>query len=177
MKHREKIKSTHALYRWAGLAFGLFVLVLGSPDLHAQTAVSSSGGNATGTGGSAAYTIGQAAYTNFGGESGSINLGVQQPNLILTVSTNELDITLSASVFPNPASTSASLKLEGESASPIADDLALNLYDLNGKLVLQQAIQSVITTIPMDHLTNGVYVLQVTRKNIEIKSFKVFKTN
>ena len=177
MKHREKNLSSHALYPRVRLAIGLFVLVLGSAGVQAQTAVSASGGNATGTGGSAAYTIGQAAYTNFGGESGSINLGVQQPNLILTVSTNELDITLSASVFPNPASTSASLKLEGESASPIADDLALNLYDLNGKLVLQQSIHSVITTIPMDHLTNGVYVLQVTRKNIEIKSFKVFKTN
>ncbi len=177
MKHREKNTLTHALYRRARLAIGLFVLILGAGGIQAQTAVGASGGNATGAGGSVAYTVGQAAYTNFGGESGSINLGVQQPNLILTVSTDDLEITLTASVFPNPASSSTSLKLEGESASPIADDLALNLYDINGKLVLQQAINAVITTIPMDHLSNGVYVLQVTRKNIEIKSFKVFKTN
>ena len=177
MKHREKNKLSNSLYRRARLIIGLFVLVLGSASIKAQTAVSASGGNGTGTGGSSSYTIGQAAYTNFGGESGSISLGVQQPNLIITVSIDDLDITLSASVFPNPASSSTSLKLEGESASPIADDLALNLYDINGKLVLQQAINAVITTIPMDHLTNGVYVLQVTRKNIEIKSFKVFKTN
>jgi len=177
MKHKEGIKSTHALYRQASLAIGLFAFLLGSASIQAQTAVSASGGNATGTGGSVAYTIGQVTYTNFEGESGSINLGVQQPNLFLTVGTQELDITISASVFPNPASTSASLKLEGESASSIEDDLTLNLYDLNGKLVMQQAIKTVITTIPMDQLTNGVYVLQVTRKNIEIKSFKIFKTN
>ena len=156
---------------------GLFVLLLGSADIQAQTAVSASGGDAAGTGGSGAYTIGQVTYTNFEGESGSINLGVQQPNLFLTVGTQELEITISASIFPNPASTSTSLKLEGKSASPIADDLTMNLYDINGKLVLQQVIHSAITTIPMDHLTNGVYVLQVNRKNIEIKSFKVFKTN
>jgi opacity protein-like surface antigen len=177
MNHREKNKLSRSLYRRARLAISLFVLVFGSAGVQAQTAVSASGGNGTGTGGSAAYTIGQPAYTNFGGESGSINLGVQQPNLILTVSTDDLEITLSASVFPNPASSSTSLKLEGKSASPIADDLTFNLYDINGKLVLQQAINAVITNIPMDHLTNGVYVLQVTRKNIEIKSFKVFKTN
>jgi hypothetical protein len=155
----------------------MFVLILGSAGMHAQIAVSASGGDASGAGGSVAYTIGQVAYTNFGGETGSINLGVQQPNLFLSVGTNELDITLSASVFPNPVSTSASLKLEGESTLSIEEDLTLNLYDFQGKLVLQQAIKASITTIPMDHLTNGVYVLQVTRRNIEIKSFKVVKTN
>lgn len=177
MKHRAWMNSTVNMYRPTRVAFTLFVLVLGSAGMQAQTAVSASGGDATGTGGSVAYTIGQVAYTNFEGESGSINLGVQQPNLFLSVGTNELDITLSASVFPNPASTSASLKLEGESAFSIEEDLALNLYDFQGKLVLQQAINAAITTIPMDHLINGVYVLQVTSKNIEIKSFKVFKTN
>lgn len=177
MKYKERIKSTCALYWQAKWAISLFMLLSAAAEIQAQTAVTASGGNATGTGGSVAYSIGQVTYTNFEGESGSINLGVQQPNLFLTVGTLELDITLSASVFPNPASTSTSLKLEDESASPIADDLTMNLYDFNGKLVLQQVIHSVITTIPMDHLSNGVYVLQVNRRNIEIKTFKVFKTN
>ena len=109
MKHMEKNKIFNGHNRRTRCAIGLFVLLLGSMGIHAQSAVSASGGNATGSGGSVAYTIGQVTYTNFSGESGSISLGVQQPNLILTVGTQELDITLSASVFPNPASTSASL--------------------------------------------------------------------
>ena len=177
MKYKHRNNSYLALLCRARLTIGILVLVSAHIGLNAQSAVSASGGNGSGTGGSVAFTIGQVAYTNFGGESGNINLGVQQPNLFLTVGTNELDITLSASVFPNPANTTTSLRLEGESASPIADDLTLNLYDFNGKLVLQQAILANITTIPMDHLANGVYVLQVSRKNVEIKSFKIFKTN
>lgn len=177
MKDRERIKSTQAFHRRAKVGIGILAIVFGAASIQAQTAISASGGNGSGAGGSVSYTIGQVTYTNFDSETGSINLGVQQPNLILTVGTKDLDIILSASVFPNPANTSASLKLEGESASPIADELALNLYDLNGKRLFQQAINSTLTTIPMDHLSEGVYILQVTRKNTEIKSFKVFKTN
>ena len=177
MKYKEMFRLTRALQRQARSIICIVGLLPAYAGMQAQSAVSAAGGDITGTGGSVAYTIGQVAYTNFGGESGNINLGAQQPNLFLTVGTSDLDITLSASVFPNPANSSTSLKLEGPGISPIEDDLSLNLFDLNGKLISQQVILSNLTTIPMDHLTEGVYVIQVTRKNIEIKSFKVFKSN
>jgi hypothetical protein len=117
------------------------------------------------------------AYTNLSAETGSISLGVQQPNLFLTVGMEEVDITLSASLYPNPANTSTSLKLESKNELTANGELAYNLFDMNGKLLQQQPISSVLTIIPMDQLTNGVYIIQVTRDNIEVKSFKVFKTN
>lgn len=177
MKYKEKIRLAWALRRKAWLVSCIIGLLPAYAGIQAQSAVSAAGGDISGTGGSVAYTIGQVAYTNFGGESGSISLGAQQPNLFLTVGTSDLDITLAASVFPNPANSETTLKLEGPDASPVDNDLSLNLYDLNGKLIYQQDILSTVTTIPMDHLTEGVYVIQVTRKNIEIKSFKVFKSN
>ena len=177
MKKNKRKDIALGFIRCSGFVFGLLIFLSAPSCLMAQSAVGATGGNATGNGGSASYTIGQVAYTNFSAEGGSVSLGVQQPNLFLTVGTGDLDITLSASVFPNPASSSTSLKLEGQNASTVEDGLAYSLYDLNGKLILQQSIQSTLTSIPMDKLTEGVYVLQVTRKNIEIKSFKVFKTN
>jgi hypothetical protein len=145
--------------------------------MQAQSAVSASGGNGSGSGGSVAYTIGQVTYTNFGGEGGSVSLGVQQPNLFLSVGTNEADITLAASVFPNPANSSTSLQLEGKNASTVEDGLTYSLFDINGKLLQKEPVQNALTTIPMDKLTEGVYILQVARRNVEIKSFKIFKTN
>lgn len=177
MKKKKRMDITLAILRCARFVSGLLIMLSASSSLMAQTAVTASGGNAAGAGGSASYTIGQVNYINFSAEGGSVSLGVQQPNLLLTVGTGDLDITLSASVFPNPANTSTSLKLEGQNASTVEDGLVYSLFDLNGKLITQQSIQSSLTTIPMDKLTEGVYLLQVTRKNIEIKSFKVFKTN
>jgi hypothetical protein len=177
MNKSEKRNSTRLLLRFARSAVGICILLSGHSILQAQSAVSASGGNGTGSGGSVSYTIGQVNYTNFSGEGGSVSLGVQQPNLFLNVGIHEADITLSASVFPNPANSSTSLRLEGENTSAVEDGLTYNLYDINGKLLQQQDIQSSLTTIPMDKFAEGVYILQVTRRNVEIKSFKIFKTN
>jgi len=177
MERIEKLKSRRASPSRARIVAGFFILLAGHYGMQAQTAVSASGGNGSGSGGSVAYTIGQVTYTNFNGENGSISLGVQQPNLYLTVAVHEAEISLTASVFPNPASSTTSLKLEGENTSAIEDGLTYKLYDINGKLIQQEPVESTLTIIPMDKLTEGMYILQVTRRNIEVKAFKIIKTN
>jgi hypothetical protein len=142
-----------------------------------QNEVSTAGGDGTGTGGTTAFTIGQVAYTNVHDEDGTINLGVQQPNLFLTVGVEETQITFNASVFPNPASDQASLLLDGKDFASWGEGLTYRLYDMDGKLLEQKPIESVITSIPMHHLSGELYVLQITRNNVEIKSFKIFKAN
>lgn len=177
MKKMSKSKAIHWFCSLKKIISGLSFLILWQGGLDAQSAVSASGSDGTGPGGSVAYTIGQVTYTNLSGEDGSINLGVQQPNLFLTVGTDETEITLTASLYPNPTNTTASLRLDGKDASVIGDDLAYRIYDLSGKLLMHQRIQDDITAIPVDHLTGSVFILQVTRKDVEIKSFKIFKTN
>ncbi|HSF88317.1 MAG TPA: T9SS type A sorting domain-containing protein [Saprospiraceae bacterium] len=174
----KEIANTHAVRkRWPGLCMTLFLMISSHIIIVAQSTVSSSGANGTGSGGSVSYTIGQVDYTNLSAETGSISLGVQQPNLFLTVGMEEVDITLSASLYPNPANTSTSLKLESQNELTANGELAYSLFDMSGKLLQRQPIHSILTIIPMDQLTNGVYILQVTRDKIEVKSFKVFKTN
>jgi hypothetical protein len=46
--------------------------------VNAQEAISSAGGNGTGSGGSISYTTGQVAYSTFSGTTGSVAQGVQQ---------------------------------------------------------------------------------------------------
>ncbi len=177
MKFKE-ITDTRGIKKgWSGLCIALFLLVSGHTGMLAQSTVSTSGGNGTGSGGSVSYTIGQVDYTNLSAETGSISLGVQQPNLFLTVGMEEVDITLSASLYPNPANASTALKLESQNELTSNGELAYSLFDLHGKLLQHQPINTLLTIIPMDQLTNGVYIIQVTRHKIEVKSFKVFKTN
>lgn len=177
MKYKVKAGTCSIITRWPWVFNALFLIVATHIDIIAQSTVSTSGGNGTSSEGSVAYTIGQVAYTNLSAENGSINLGVQQPNLFLTVGMEEVDITLSATLYPNPTNTSTALKLESQNELISGGELAYALFDLNGKLLQQQDIKTVLTSIPMDHLTNGVYIIQVTRNKVEVKSFKVFKTN
>lgn len=153
----------------------MLLITSGVQGLYGQSEVLSSGGDASGSGGSASYSIGQVAYTHYGGENGSVSLGVQQPYLIIMVGTGEPDISVVTSVYPNPMSSIVNLKID----SPFNTNkkLFFGLYDLNGKLYQQNEIISNMTTIAMDKLAAGVYILRVSDLNTVIKTFKIYKTN
>lgn len=175
-----RLKLTRA--RWhlghcARSTLGSSLVILACTHLQAQYAVGTAGGDGSGAGGTTAFTIGQVAYTNFNGEGGTISLGVQQPNLILTVGIHDLEVTLEAAVFPNPAQSSTSLQLDGVNSASIGKGLTYGLFDLQGQLISEQPIQSRLTTIPMEHLADGMYILQVKRDHMPFKTFKIFKTN
>ena len=154
-----------------------FILTMSFTALYAQNAVLSAGGDATGTGGSLAYSVGQPSYTNYDGESGSMNLGVQQPYIVIMVGTEEPDIRLTTTIYPNPVTTSVNLQMDKN--NPVLDltDYSFNLYNVNGKMILHQEITATSTAIPMENLGDGIYLLSVIHKNSEIKTFKIFKTN
>lgn len=169
--------SARYFYRFARNAICSFLLVSFGSGIQAQSAVGAAGGDGTGSGGSTSFSIGQVAYTHFNDEGGSISLGVQQPYVILTVGVHELDITLTASVFPNPTQSTASLQLEGDHSTSVDKGLNYNLFDLNGQMVSKGPIVSSLTSIDMSTLTNGAYILVVQRESTVLKSFKIFKTN
>ena len=168
---RYKMNKEKALY-------SVFVFVfLAICGLQAQSDVVPAGGDASGAGGSVAYSVGQVAYTNITGEAGSINLGVQQPNLFLMVGTNEAAITIDAIAYPNPVNDFVNLELGDQLTLNGIDHLSYGLYDINGKLILQKDITTNATPISMENLSNAIYFLRVIHNNTEIKTFKIFKTN
>ena len=108
----------------------MLLLGMGITTVHAQRAVLSSGGDASGTGGSVSYSIGQIDYSYQTGSTGSINQGVQQPYEFFSVGVDEnSNISLSMSAFPNPTNTSLNLVIENQ----LLDHLYFKLYDVNGK--------------------------------------------
>ena len=148
------------------------------PPVKAQMDVVVSGGEASGSGGTSSYSVGQVNYINIPAEAGFISLGVQQPNLFLTVDTDEPEINVSASAFPNPAHHTVNLELDIEQQNVFATkELHYELYDTEGKILMRQKIVSPLTSIPIDALGNALYFLRVTRDHHEIKTFKIFKSN
>jgi hypothetical protein len=54
-------------------------------------------------------------------------------------------------------------------------DVKFELFSLQGQLLWRKAINNDMTKIPMDKLSEGMYLLKVNLNNKEIKSFKIIK--
>ncbi len=149
-----------------------------------QEAIPASGGNAVGSGGSASYSVGQLFYNIHTGTSGSVAEGVQQPWEISVVTgipeAEGIDFILSA--FPNPATDFLILRVENYDYQ----NLSYQLFDVNGRLIMNKPIESNQERIGMAGLVYGVYFLRVYSREItdptgisqpsrEVKTFKIVK--
>ena len=131
-----------------------------------QNAVSA-GGDATGTGGSVSYSIGQVDYINSSGSNGNSNEGVQQPYEFFQEVGLEEEIIISA-VYPNP--TTDIIQIEFENAA----QRELELFDQNGKLVLNSTCSDSNTSLDLSALAKGSYMLSVHRDQ-KTKTIKLIK--
>ncbi|MEZ7931284.1 MAG: T9SS type A sorting domain-containing protein [Flavobacteriales bacterium] len=155
------------------LILGLASLLLGIGTLHAQEAVTTSGGNSTGAGGTVSYSLGQVIYTTNNGANVSIAQGVQQPYEISTPLGIEIkDINLEFLAYPNP--TNNSLKLDIGNYSN--EKLTYNLYDMRGRLLKSERVTNKITKIGMESFPASTYLLKIQDSNALIKTFRIIKS-
>lgn len=145
---------------WAGL-------------VQAQKSVNASGGDATGSGGTVAYSVGQVVYTANASAYGIVSQGVQQAYEIFTVGINKPRLNLALSAFPNPTSDNVTL-LIGDYKN---EKLSYQLYDMQGKIILNGQIGAAQTQINTNSLPTATYFLHiVTQDNKQLQLFKIIKT-
>ena len=151
----------------------LLFLGIATTSLYAQEAVPATGGEASGTGGTVSYTVGQVLYNTNSGTSNSEAQGVQQPYEISIVVGIEAQqgIRLSCQVYPNPSTNYLVLEVENYAI----EDLQYHLYDVAGKLLKSDRVQSVSTTINMSDYVPACYLLQVLSESKTIQTFKIIK--
>jgi hypothetical protein len=152
----------------------LLLLGIGLTSLHAQENVNATGGNASGNGGSASYSVGQVTYNTNTGTNGSVTQGVQQAYEISVVTEIETakSISLTISAYPNPTTDYLTLEIQEFELS----GLSYQLYDMNGKTLLNEKITNSLTNIAMSNLVPTTYFIKVIAGNKEIKTFKIIKT-
>jgi hypothetical protein len=147
----------------------------GMTGLYAQEAISSGGGNASGSGGSASYSVGQVVSSYQTGTNGSLSQGVQQPYEIWIM--NGLDdfagISIDYRAYPNPSKDFILLKVDNDNI-PLSS-LTLFMYDMNGKLIMSLKINDIETIIHMENLKPAIYYLKVIQDSKEVKTFKIIK--
>ena len=145
---------------------------IGMLTTHAQQNTVSSGANATGGGGSISYSVGQAFYITSSDSSGSVAQGVQQPiEIQIVLGIEEHEINLYAKVYPNPTTDLINLSIGNTDTS----NLSYQLFDYSGRTLTKGKIDNVDTAISMSKYPNAIYLLNVTKDNKTIKTFKILK--
>ncbi|MBP1673430.1 MAG: Protein of unknown function precursor [Bacteroidetes bacterium] len=139
----------------------------------AQTSTNTSGGNGSGNGGTVSFTVGQVSYHTLKASNGSVAEGVQQPFEISVLSVlEEMDqILLHIQTYPNPTTDFLSLSISNMEIT----DLSYQLFDIQGKMVLNEKIHNALTSINMGDLVPSTYILKVIQNNKELKTFKIIK--
>ncbi len=140
---------------------------------YAQQAISSAGGDITGSGGAVSFTAGQMDYISFAGTSGTVLQGVQQPFEIMVVTGIEPhnEITLECLVYPNPATDFLTLKIQRERI----ENLSYLILEMNGKIIEAKDINNIETSISLQGFLPATYILKVFESAKEIKTFKIVK--
>ena len=147
-------------------------LLLVAFQAQAQEAVATAGGDASGTNGNVSYTVGQVVYTTNTGTTGSVAQGVQQPFEIQTVlGAENFNINLQLAVYPNPTTNWLQLEVRNTDFS----NLSYQLFDLNGKMILNEKITAETSSIQMERLPAAIFLLKVVNNNKEVKTFKIIK--
>lgn len=151
---------------------GTAFLSLFLTGINAQEALLTSGHEASGTGGLSSASIGQVLYTTNSGSSGTVAQGVQQAyEISTTAGIEETGIQLICSAYPNPTVNHLTLNVVNNTN----DNLSYQLFDLNGKILDANSINSENTIIEMTAFTPATYFLKVVQDNLEIKTFKIIK--
>ena len=139
----------------------------------AQETIPASGGDAEGTGGSASYSIGKVFYSSGSSSAGSFDISVQQPYEIYVITSidQEFKIDLKFNAYPNPTSDNLMISIEGKDIN----GLKTQLYDTNGKFYKSVEIGGRQTSISMNDIKPGPYLLRVFHHEMEVKTFKIIK--
>ena len=173
MKHKNRKKGGSWKVKNLGVAT-LLACIFSLSTVKAQEAISTTGGNASGSGGSVSYSVGQVVYTTNIGTNGSVVQGVQQPYEISIVTGLEEanGINFSVSAYPNPATDYLTLEVKDYELST----LNFRLFDIHGNILQTQKITSKRTNIVVSNLVPATYYIKVMDGNKQVKTFKIVKT-
>jgi hypothetical protein len=157
------------------LALGCCFLGIGTTTLFAQSGNVAAGGNASGTGGTVSFSIGQVFYVSPSSPSYNLVQGLQQPFEISTVTGLDQSIKgidLLASVYPNPASETLTLKVENGKWF----NLTYVLFDMGGREITRGKVESEDTKVDVSSLALGQYFLKVSEESQLVKTFQILKS-
>jgi hypothetical protein len=154
----------------------LFIpLLLSGMVIHGQSqtqqVIATSGGNDKNSDISIAWTIGEPVIATLSTGTAVLTQGFHQPDLEVTVIQSLDGLPYTVEAYPNPTDELLLIQLKNAEAR----DFQYHLFDMNGKILEQNSLESDITAVNMQNYPAGVYLLKVMQKDTEIKTFEIIK--
>jgi len=149
----------------------LFFILMCSQRSIAQEVVATAGCTYSNTVGSISFTIGESVAQTVSQGDITLTQGFHQSNITVSIINELKDLDFSITVFPNPTRDILILKLTKENVM----GLQYILFDMNGKLLSQNNLEQKETSVPVELLAPGLYLLKVKEGNKELKTFKIIK--
>jgi hypothetical protein len=159
----------------AMLFFSFDGLCQNAPNTTVMGTVITTGDDASGDYGSVSYSIGQVFYTYIGAPVYNVAQGIQheEANIVLAVPDVITEPKTEIFIFPNPTTDYVTINIE---SSDFAErQRSYQLFDLQGRLMKQNAIYQNETQINLSYLSSSTYLLRVYSDNKMTKSFKIIK--
>ncbi|MCK4346434.1 MAG: T9SS type A sorting domain-containing protein [Bacteroidales bacterium] len=154
------------------IAFWMLIPFFGfTITIYAQEAVSTAGNYGKTTYGSLSWTVGEPVIETIKDGNSTLTQGFQQSRLTVTAIYDLKVPDIELSVYPNPTNSFLSIEVKTDKQR----DLLLSLFDINGKLILQNNMAGNKQSIKMQNYKPATYILKITEANKEIKTYKIVK--
>lgn len=142
----------------------LVLLLIGTGTAKAQQVVSTTGNHAENGSAQLSWTVGEIVTTTITSGSNILTQGFHQSRLTVTAVEESIESGFDISAFPNPVTENIMLRfyhLPEQQSGWLWKDYYFQIYDINGKLLMQKQIESTETMIPMDRYAPSTYFLKV----------------
>ena len=141
---------------------------LAAGSLSAQEVVSIQGGSYSNASGSIDFTLGEVIIATGTDGANEITQGFHQTNWKF-LGVEDFASNYEAIIFPNPASEVLNIR------ASMFENVTYTLYDLQGKLVMQDILSAKQTPIQVSQLASGPYLLTLNNHTQNLKTFKLIK--
>ena len=136
----------------------------------AQVVVSTQGDSYTNSNGKLDFTIGEVVIESASNSTGKLTQGFHQSKWTVTA-IEENTLNFEANVFPNPMASVLNILTSD------FKNVSYAMYDVQGKLIASNELNSEQTALPVSELAQGMYSLILTNGAQKLKTFKLIKTH
>ncbi|MGQ1783827.1 MULTISPECIES: T9SS type A sorting domain-containing protein [unclassified Saccharicrinis] len=152
------------------LTIGCFILSV--QCLFAQEVLNASGSSNEHSGYVISWSIGELVAETYTGSKSFLTQGFLQTRLDIPTSYFQVKDEYDLEIYPNPViNNSVSLSIKGIELS----NLSYQLFDISGRILKTNKIESNPASIDMTNLVPGIYLLRISGDEKEIKTFKIIK--
>ena len=144
--------------------------LLATGSVSAQEVVSTQGDSYSNASGSIDFTLGEVIIATGSDGTNDITQGFHQTNWNF-LGVEDFAPNYEAIIFPNPTEDVLNIKTSA------FENVTCTLYDVKGKLVLQDILSAEQTPIQVSQLAPGSYSLILNNETQNLKTFKLVKTH